>query len=94
MLDAVCLLVSERAGRLKQKIQPRMVGVVTVTSRDKYNYLKQVGMHVFSKRIYRNGLKYCTQVDRRYTDVATLSLFQFEFVGWRLNGTLESLYYD
>ena len=36
MLDAVCLLVSERAGRLEQKIEPRMVGVVTVTSRDKY----------------------------------------------------------
>ena len=36
MLDAVCLLVSERAGRLEQKIEPRMVGVVTVTSHDKY----------------------------------------------------------
>ena len=36
MLDAVCLLVSERAGRLEQKIELRMVGVVTVTLCDKY----------------------------------------------------------
>ena len=42
-------------------------------------------MHVLSKCNYRNSLKYCTRVDRRYTDVATLSFFQFEFVGWRLN---------
>ena len=58
------------------------------------NYLKQVGKHVISKRSYGNGLKYYTRVDRWYTDVAMLSFFQFEFVGWRLNGTLESLYYD
>ena len=36
MLDTVCLLVSERAGRLEQKIEPRMVGVVTVISHNKY----------------------------------------------------------
>ena len=33
MLDAVCLLVSERAGGLEQKTELRMVGVVTP---DKY----------------------------------------------------------
>ena len=32
----VRLLVSERAGRFQQKIELRMVGVVTVSSRDKY----------------------------------------------------------
>ena len=36
MLDTVRLLVSERAGRLQQKIEPRMVGVATVSSRNKY----------------------------------------------------------
>ena len=45
------------------------------------NYLKQVGKHVFSKRSYCNGLKYCTRIDKRYAHVATLSFFQFEFVG-------------
>ena len=42
MLDAVRLLVSERAGGLKQKIELLMVGVVTVTSHDKYE-LFEVG---------------------------------------------------
>ena len=42
MLDMVCLLVSERAGHLKQKIEPPMVGVVTVTSRDKYELGQEV----------------------------------------------------
>ena len=36
MLDTVRLLVSERAGHLQQKIEPRMVGVVTVSLGDKY----------------------------------------------------------
>ena len=36
MLDMVRLSVSERAGRLQQKIEPRMVGVARVSSRDKY----------------------------------------------------------
>ena len=43
MLDEVHLLVSERAGRLKQKIEPRMVGVVTMTSHDKYELLEAGG---------------------------------------------------
>ena len=36
MLDVVRLVVSERAGSLEQKIEPRMVGMVTVTSHDRY----------------------------------------------------------
>ena len=32
----VHLLVSERAGLLKQKIKPRMIGMVTVNSHDKH----------------------------------------------------------
>ena len=60
MLDTVRLLVSERAGCLEQKIKPRMVGVVTVTLCDKYELFEAGREHIFSKRNYRNGLKYCT----------------------------------
>ena len=36
MLDTVHLLVSEELGRLQQKIESRMVDVVTESSRDEY----------------------------------------------------------
>ena len=50
-----------------------MVGMVTVTLRDKYKlFLKQFGKQVFSKCNYRNRLKDFIRVDRRYTNVATL----------------------
>ena len=56
------VLVTERDGFLEQKIEPRMVKVVTVISCDKQwinNYLK----HLFSKCNYRNCLTDCTRVD-------------------------------
>ena len=43
MLDGVPLLVSERAGRLEQKIKLRMVGMVTVTSHNKYELFEAGG---------------------------------------------------